>query len=569
MTWGKRMLSCLLGLLLLFGTVSQYHLPLSAEDVTVDPMIDIGNDFVVALASNGTAWSWGQNDAGQLGIGSMSGENHPTPTKVNATVRFQSLSVGDSHVLALASDGSVWAWGANGLGQLGDEGTADQPTPVAVHGLSNRTVRQVAAGGNTSYALTSDGAVYAWGANTAGMLGDASLTAGDSRSIPTKVSALDGVFAERIFAGEGTVAVISGDGSVWMWGENSNLQCGVSTGQDLFTPTQKVAGTGELQYRARTVALGLYHTAILATDGMILNFGLNTSGQFGNTAVSAVPSYLLKGSKCTDVTAMQGVVDIAAGREHMLALTADGTLYAWGSNSAGQLATEEETNRHTPQAISLTALTNGTAVAIAAGYDNSALIDSEGHVFMWGSNSAGQLGNGTEGNDQYTPCPVLGNDGEGYLYLGVAEKEITHPVYVTATATIPSPSFSISIPATVDFGTLEQRTASDEDRYSSVAFAVGASNIKYLFGKRIVVQVSPAEGNAFALIGANGSTLPYAVYNLAEGGEPLAVDGVFATFQANGSVNGRLIIDKSRIEVADRYSGTLNFRVSVVEATGS
>ena len=575
MIYGKRILACLLGWILLFGAASQYHLPVCAQDITVAPMIDIGNEFVVALASDGTAWSWGQNDAGQLGIGTISGTNQTLPTEVTTEVRFQSVSAGDAHVLALATDGTVWAWGENGSGQLGDESTVDQSTPVAVHGLSNVTVREVVAGGNTSFLLTEDRKVYAWGANTSGMLGDTSLTADEALSIPTQIAALDGVRIEHLFAGEGSVAAIASDGSVWLWGESSNMQCGTAQKQDVYTPTKKVPeATDDIEeYQARTVALGKNHTAILSANDVILNVGLNAKGQFGNGKISTATSstYYLLESNCTVVTAMHDVVAMEAGSEHMLAMTKDGTIYAWGNNSVGQLAVDpsEETYLHTPQAISLASYTNGTVVAVAAGYNNSAVIDSEGHVFMWGSDSAGQLGNGASADDQYTPNAVLGKSGEGSLYLGLSGEDITHQVYVTANATIPSPTFSVTIPATLDFGTLEQKTATEENRISTVAFTVSATDIQYLFGKTIVVQVSPASGEDFALIGAKSGTLPYKVYNVSEGGEPLAVDAVFATFTTSGSVSGRLVIDKSTIEVADTYTGTLNFRVSTVEASGS
>lgn len=567
----KRILATLLCLVLLFCTATQYPLPATAEMVTVSPTVCIGNEFVVALASDGSAWSWGQNDAGQLGNGSITVQNQSIPAKVSTERRFQSLSAGDAHVLALATDGTVWAWGENGSGQLGDESTVDRSEPIAVHGLSDVTVRQVVAGGNTSFALTEDRRVLAWGANTVGMLGDASLAVAEVRPLPTPIAALEGVRIECLIAGERTVAAIASDGSVWLWGENSDMQCGVSTGLDISTPTQKISSATERSYQALTVALGRYHTAILSVDDVILNIGRNANGQFGNGTVSEGLSYLLKDGKCTDTENVTGIISVAAGSEHMLALTKEGSLYAWGKNDIGQLAADqsEASYLHTPRQIATEALVGGKVIAIAAGYGNSALIDSNGYVFLWGSNSAGQLGRGQEGEGSHTLGAVLGSNGEGYLSLGTAEEDVTHQVYVTANATIPAPNFSISIPATLDFGKLEQKSEVAEDRDRVLDFSVTAANVKYLFGKTIVVEVSPAQGDAFVLIGTNGSTLPYKVYSASQGSDPLAVHATFATFTAAGSVGGSLVIDQSEISVADQYTGTLIFRISTVEAAGS
>ena len=156
-----------------------------------------------------------------------------------------------------------------------------------------------------------------------------------------------------------------------------------------------------------------------------------------------------------------------------------------------------------------------------------------------------------------------------FCFLYPPTEDVVHQAYVTASATVPAPTFQISIPAELDFGILEQKTLTAEDRIAEMPFAVEAENVRYLFGKQLVVRIEPSVGDAFALQGSRGSRLPYAVYNLPSGGDALAVDSEFAVFAGNGRVDGRVAIDQSVIEIADTYSGTLIFSVSVTEASNS
>lgn len=570
LVYRKRVLSIFLCLILMIGTMTQYNLPVqSANSTSIDPMISIGKGFTVALSSDGTAWSWGKNNVGQLGAGISSNTAQTTPVQVSTEQTFSAVAAGESHVVALATDGSVWTWGENGVGQLGIESNVDQTAPVKVKNLDNVKVIAVAAGSNTSYALTEDEKVYAWGSNQNGALGIYEKEEYvQSVDAPELVATLSNV--RKIFAGEDTAAAITSDGKVWIWGDNTSKQVGLDDGTAAYYLPQCKEPTveGELSYQASAVAIGAEHTSILTPSGTILNFGIQSKGQFGNNAVKTTSSVLLAKKYCTTVSSIPQVLSVAAGSKHMIALTEGGKIYAWGDNSDGQLA-NNTASLLLPTEISLENYTNGTVTYIAAGYNTTAVIDSEGHVFMWGYGSTGQLGNGSASEQQYEPTAVLSADGSGSLYLGLPSEDIVQDVYVTATATIPSPTFQISVPATLDFGTLEQKSDTAENRIAKVDFSVSAGNIRYLFGEKIVVKVAPSTGNAFVLTGSN-STLPYAVYSDAVGDEALNKDAQFAVFeQAGGTVNGRIEIDQSDIVVADDYGGTLNFYVSVTDTSDS
>ena len=168
----------------------------------------------VALKSNGTVWAWGANSNGQLGNNSTT-DSH-VPVQVTGLTGVTAVAEGNGNTVALKSDGTVWAWGANSNGQLGNNSTTDSHVPVQVTGLTG-IVTAVAAGYSDTLALKSDGTVWAWGSNSHGQLGNNSTT--DSH-VPVQVTGLTGVTAVAEGYATTTVALKS-DGTVWAWGYNS------------------------------------------------------------------------------------------------------------------------------------------------------------------------------------------------------------------------------------------------------------------------------------------------------------------------------------------------------------
>jgi len=215
--------------------------------ITTTPTVSTTNSHTMALKSDGTVWAWGYNGSGQLGDGSTT--DRYTPVEVSGLSGVMDIAAGDSHSLALKSDGTVWAWGYNGSGQLGDGSTTDRYTPVEVSGLSG--VMDIAAGDSHSLALKSDGTVWAWGQNEYGQLGDGTTT---QRTTPIQASDLSGVVV--IAAGSGHSLAMQLDGTVWAWGinvygergngtsfiQNTPLQVNINLGEtpDTFAPTGSI-----------------------------------------------------------------------------------------------------------------------------------------------------------------------------------------------------------------------------------------------------------------------------------------------------------------------------------------
>jgi len=306
------------------------------------------------------------------------------------------IAAGAVHTVSLKSDGTVWSWGGNQAGQLGNGTTAQQPSPVQATGLANVTA--IAAGGYHTVALKSDGTVWAWGDNRSGQLGDDSLT---DHTTPTAVSGLTGVTA--IAAGARHTLALKNDGTVWAWGDNTNGQLGDSTTTQRLTPVP-VTGLGSVT----AIAAGGAFTVALTDNGSVWAWGANNLGQLGNgtTNPSAIP---------VSVTGLANIVAVTAGGSHALAILNDGTLRAWGANTYGQLGDDTTDTRTTP--VSLPNLTGLSIVFITAGETASYAIDSTGLLRAWGNNAHGQLGDGTTTN-RLVPTPYAGIADAGIVAAG-------------------------------------------------------------------------------------------------------------------------------------------------------
>ena len=237
-----------------------------------------------------------------------------------------------THTIYVKDDGTVWAWGNNNNGQLGDGSAASKNTPVQVSGLYSMTA--VAAGSGHIVALKNDGTVWAWGNNSTGQLGNGNFT--PSNPTPAQVSGLSGMSSGVVIAvaaGYDHTVALKNDGTVWAWGNNATGQLGNGNITPSNTPVQVSGLSG-----VTAVAAGFGHTVALKSDGTVRTWGNNTKGQLGNgltngtTIDSAIPVV---------VSGMVGVTDIAAGYEGSVVLKGafkgDGTVWAWGSNSNGQL----------------------------------------------------------------------------------------------------------------------------------------------------------------------------------------------------------------------------------------
>jgi RHS repeat-associated protein len=350
-------------------------------------LIAAGASHSLAVKSDGTVWTWGLNSSGQLGNGNTTTQK--SPVKVTGIANGSAVAGGGSHSLALRSDGTVSAWGANASGQLGNGTTTNSSTPVAVSSLSNAIA--VAAGASHSLALKTDGTIAAWGLNSSGQLGNGVTT---NASTPVAVSNLTRMTA--IAAGSSHSLALRLDGTVWAWGANVSGQLGNGTNTGSTTPVQ-VTGLSNVI----AIAAGGDNSYALTRSGAVWAWGDDQYSQLGNTSVT-------KSSNKPVQVSISGISAIAAGAGHALAIAVDGTVWAWGRNSSGQLGDGGSCGRTCTNPVHLTSPAG--VIAVAGGSLHSLAATSAGAQWAWGDNGSGQLGNGTTTNSK-TPIQVTSLSG--------------------------------------------------------------------------------------------------------------------------------------------------------------
>jgi alpha-tubulin suppressor-like RCC1 family protein len=428
------------------GTTAHSTVPVPVNGLWNAVDIAAGYDHSHALLSDGSIIGWGQNNVAQLGLQAAGGISTPTHVLLQGGVPLSgtvAVSAGIQFSRALQDDETLLAWGGNAAGQLGDGTTTSRKNPVEVSGMgAGSGVSSMATGGGFSLALKWDGTVWAWGGNGSGQLGIGTTT--DS-PVPVEVPGLTDVaaLASHTFAAH-TLALKS-DGTLLAWGGNSFGQLGDGTTEDRTTPTAVACGVmteaefcaaGQLR-GVSAIAAGGSHSLALLSNGTVLEWGDGvTTPQrvVGLAGVAALGSrglvshaLLANGTVFewkTGETPMQhaGLENVAAivgGSEHALALRTDGTVLAWGWNSSGQLG--DGTTRGTPAPVQVMAcragggaliatFTNTTCedlggslspltdvMTVAAGYDHSLAVLSDGTALAWGSRADGALADGSPG----------------------------------------------------------------------------------------------------------------------------------------------------------------------------
>jgi len=363
--------------------------PSTGQLVGVDTIFAGGAMSGALLGSTGRAW--GANSFGQIGDGST--QNRLTPVSVPGLDGTTRAAAGGAHTLALQSDATARAWGLGTTGQLGNGTSLSSLIPVQVMGLDS--VSAVSAAGQHSMALSTDGTVWSWGLNSTGQLGDGT-TVNRMSPVQVRTSAI-GVLTNvrRISASASFSLALREDGSAWAWGQNNLGQLGDGTSATARVfPAQVLTATGPLM-GIGAIASGAAHSLALGADGTVWTWGQNNFGQLGDGTTTDRRA-------AAQVVGLTDIVAIAAGSSFSLALRGDGTVWAWGFNGQGQLADGSATNRSLPGAVKRDPGTLFTDVtAIVAGSAHALALTNDGHVWSWGSNDSGQLGDGSDPNEVF------------------------------------------------------------------------------------------------------------------------------------------------------------------------
>ncbi len=337
---------------------------------------------------------------------------------VTGSVTSRVISSGSLHSLAVQSNNAGWAWGSNGSGRLGDGTTTQQNSPKAISALSAITDTD---GGesHTVSVKTPDGTAVASGTNSEGQLGKGSTST--QETTPVAVSGLTGLTA--VTAGGYHSLALKSDGTVHSFGRNDEGQLGINSRVDQATAVQVSSLSG-----VAAIDAGQYHSIVLTSSGNVWTFGKNDFGQLGTGSAAAdslVP---------VQVTSLSGVIAIAAGLDHNLALKSDLTLWSWGRNNNKQLGDGTVTNRNAPVAVKTQSGAQSTGMtkvlAVGAGYFHSLAVRADGSLWGFGNNGNYQLTNGvTSSNEWAQPIPgisgtVSATGGSGHSLAVTASGEL-------------------------------------------------------------------------------------------------------------------------------------------------
>ena len=277
--------------------------PVNVDSINGITAVDGGGYFSMALKNDGTLWTWGYNGFGQLGNGT-SGLYlaSSSPVQINSMAGAVRIDGGGSHSLVLKNDGTVWASGYNVDGELGNGTNTNSNIYVQVNFLTG--VKAIAAGGYHSLAVK-NGYVWSWGGNGVGQLG---IGTGAGSNIPVPVQCIKDIIA--VSAGQYNSLALKNDGTVWIWG---------SGGGNIPVLVDSLSGI-------TAISTGWWHSLSLKNDGTVWAWGENSDGQLGNGSYSSsynpVPA---------PVNGLTDIIEIAAAEKYSLALKNDGTVWTWGS----------------------------------------------------------------------------------------------------------------------------------------------------------------------------------------------------------------------------------------------
>jgi alpha-tubulin suppressor-like RCC1 family protein len=346
--------------------------------------------------SRGSVYCWGWNGSGALGNGTNIDSNYPV--KVLGISTATQVSVGNNEVCALLSNGTVKCWGSNGNGNLGNGTTADSNIPTLVLNVSSASQISVQDG---SCALIANGTIKCWGYNYWGNAGDG--TSGQSGMDPTNTSKSTPVLvsdintATQVAASGSTTCALLSDGSVSCWGYGGGGQLG--NGSFAYPTSSKYLVTGISN--ATSIASGDSHFCAGLSTGAVKCWGLDNSGQLGGS----VPWNASKGGYLSSipvtVTGLSNIVSLSLGSSHSCGINSSGNVFCWGSNSNGQLGDNTNNDSGVITEVSgvwtmistpVQALSTSNVTSIATGEAHTCALDTSNILKCWGANSYGQLG---------------------------------------------------------------------------------------------------------------------------------------------------------------------------------
>ena len=330
---------------------------------------DTGN----AIYSGAELYSWGSGSSGRIGDNTTVSKS--SPVQIGALTTWYEISAATCNV-SIKTDGTLWGWGYNGSGQIGDNTDINKSSPVQVGALT--TWSTVSTESTTTAAIKTSGSLWTWGINNHGQLGQ--NFQGSARSSPIQVGALTDWSKVSAFKDGEAFVAIKTNGTLWAWGRNNQSKLGDTTSTYRSSPVQ----IGALTNWSRTTS-GERHTIAIKTDGTLWSWGYNNYGQLGNNSITGRASPIQIGALTTWSKS-------SAGQRHSGAVSSNGSIWTWGRNNfGGQLGQGNSISKSSPTQVG--SLTNW--LKISMGNNFTLAVKTDGTLWAWGYNTAGQLGDGT------------------------------------------------------------------------------------------------------------------------------------------------------------------------------
>ncbi len=505
-------------------TISEAEEPVKPEEPeeTIEgkkvKAISLGFHYSGAITEDGSLYMWGANPQGQLGNGSTTFSSEPV--KILEDVR--EVSLGNHHSGAITEDGSLYMWGCNGHGELGvgDGSTAYSLEPVKVL----EDVKKVSLGGHHSGAITEDGSLYMWGCNDYGELGDGSR---EDRRSPVKI--LDHV--KDVNLGLHHSGAIMEDGSLYMWGDDRDGQLGDGSVGLRQSPVK-------ILDHVKDVNLGYCHSGAITEDGSLYMWGDNDYGELGDgsTIYSSEP-----------VKILEDVKKVGLGDDYSGAVTEDGSLYMWGWNRYGELGDGTTTFKYRPVKIL------DCVKDVNLGYQHGGAITEDGSLYMWGYNYAGQLGDGTTEN-RYSPVKITIASDTSFLSNANAvgaSRALGSAISAVGASTEGTASFTdLEAGEVYNFYVMKERDA--ESPLGSANLCYITQTVSDAFGNLSISYQPTGEGSEVFLVAWGREDIAGAEVTV----EDLTYNGQQQYAKAGVTYNGVTLTEGQDYELCNDYSAT-------------
>ncbi|GDX48851.1 chromosome condensation regulator [Bacteroidota bacterium] len=354
--------------------------------------VQTGANHCIVLKTDGTLWTWGNNSNGQIGNGGNS--DILNPYQVGWADDWSKVGTGKSsnHNLAIKNNGTLWAWGDNFYGQLGFDAGVNYATPQQVG--TDTDWHKVYCGMFFSIAIKTDSTLWGWGSNEFGQVDESNSS--NFILVPTQISA-DSNWSE-LSCGDGHCLALNSAGEMYAWG--FNLQGTVGNGNSGIGSNATLQHIAT-EYTWLSVAAGDSHSLAVRSDNTLWSWGTSTSGELGNGVLFS------QNSLPAQVGTESDWAKVFSGEYCSFGIKTDGTLWAWGQNAYGELGIGNNENQFSPVQVG----TESNWASVQSGRSHTIGLKNDNSAMTWGRNTYGTLGNGTYGGDgtglnQYSNVPV-------------------------------------------------------------------------------------------------------------------------------------------------------------------